>query len=259
VTRPALDGEQLEAYQRDGYVELGRIVDADQLAALLAAEQRHRTTSPFALDGRDAGLLVTEQLCARSAAVRSFCTTGSHLGAVAQVLGPDVAFTHTQFITKLPEGGPPGRAGDDADRSTASWIPLHQDDGYGQLDPPLDVTVWTALTDTDAGNGCLVIVPGSHHGGLVGHASSEANVALLEAPTSADAIAVPLAAGEAVLFSGLTLHGSGPNRSDRPRVGMHARYCHPSVRMVNHRNKPVLADRHSWMVLGEATDDGAAG
>jgi ectoine hydroxylase-related dioxygenase (phytanoyl-CoA dioxygenase family) len=56
----------------------------------------------------------------------------------------------------------------------------------------------------------------------------------------------------AVLFGGLTLHGSGPNRSGTPRVGMHARYCHPEVRMVTQRNKPVLVDRHSWMVLGEA-------
>ena len=56
-------------------------------------------------------------------------------------------------------------------------------------------------------------------------------------------------------FSGLTLHGSGPNRSGGPRVGMHARYCHPSVRMVTHRDKPVLADRHSWMVLGEAPSE----
>lgn len=51
----------------------------------------------------------------------------------------------------------------------------------------------------------------------------------------------------------MLLHGSGPNRSDRPRVGMHARYCHPSVRMVTEGGRPVLADAHSWMVLGEAS------
>ena len=139
------------------------------------------------------------------------------------------------------------------DRSTASWIPLHQDDGYGQLEPPLDVTVWTALTDTDESNGCLVVVPGSHRGGLVAHASADANVALLRGPHRRRAPRrFRWPAGEAVLFTGLTLHGSGPNRSGAPRVGMHARYCHPSVRMVTHRDKPVLADRHSWMVLGEA-------
>lgn len=250
-----LRDEQLKAYRRDGFVVLGPILDGEQIDELLAAERRLRTAVPFALDGRASGLLVTEQRCAESAPLRRFCTSGDHLAAVAQVLGPDVAFTHTQFITKLPESDPPAEVDGAGDREAASWIPLHQDDGYGQLDPPLDVTVWTALTDTDETNGCLVVVPGSHRDGLVSHSSTDANVALLEAPTAAAATTVPLRAGEAVLFSGLTLHGSGPNRSASARVGMHARYCHPSVRMVTHRGKPVLADRHSWMVLGEAPPD----
>lgn len=252
MDRPPLDDEQLQAYRTDGYVVLGRILDDRRCAALLEAERRHRTDAVFALDGRESGLLVTEQRCAESAPLREFCTAGAHLAAVAQVLGPDVAFTHTQFITKLPEGDPGERPPGSPDDRAASWIPLHQDNGYGELDPPLDVTVWTALTDTDERNGCLVVVPGSHHDGLVPHRSAASNVALLEASSGAVAVPVPLAAGEAVLFSGLTLHGSGANRSSAPRVGMHARYCHPSVRMVTHRNKPVLADRHSWMVLGEA-------
>jgi ectoine hydroxylase-related dioxygenase (phytanoyl-CoA dioxygenase family) len=263
VDRAPLDDDELAAYHTNGYVVLGRILDEHECGALLDAERRHRTHHAFALDGRESGLLVTEQLCAQSAPLRAFCTSGPHLGAVGQVLGPDVAFTHTQFITKLPEVRPEPPAAnasapsDRSDRSAASWIPLHQDDGYGQLDPPLDVTVWTALTDTNAANGCLVIVPGSHRAGLTPHTSAETNVVLLEAPSTTEAVVVPLGAGEAVLFSGLTLHGSGPNLSDAPRVGMHARYCHPSVRMVTHRNKPVLADRHSWMVLGEAPPDHA--
>ena len=254
MDRAPLGDDELDAYRTDGFVVLGRILDEPQRLALLDAEARHRSPDVFALDGRTQGLLVTEQLCAQSAALREFCTAGAHLGAVAQVLGPDVAFTHTQFITKLPEVDEPGveEPSRPDDRRTASWIPLHQDDGYGQLEPPLDVTVWTALTDTDETNGCLVVVPGSHRDGVLGHRSSEANAVLLEAPAATTPVAVPLRAGEAVLFSGLTLHGSGPNRSSQPRVGMHARYCHPTVRMVTHRNKPVLADRHSWMVLGEA-------
>jgi len=84
---------------------------------------------------------------------------GARISLLAQVLGPDVAFTHTQFITKMPE---PGARADGADAD--NFIPLHQDDGYGQLEPPKDVTVWTALTDTNERNGCLVVVPGSHAG-----------------------------------------------------------------------------------------------
>jgi len=187
---------------------------------------------------------VRDQLCHFSAAVRDFCLTGDHIAAVGQLIGLDVAFTHTQFITKLPAGV---ERGDDA-----STIPLHQDNGYGTLDPPLDVTVWTALTDTDETNGCLVVIPGSHQAGLLEHEVATANPALREA-RGEGAVPLPLRAGEAVAFSGMLLHGSGPNRSDRSRVGMHARYCHPSVRMVTEGGRPVLSDAHSWMVLGEAS------
>jgi ectoine hydroxylase-related dioxygenase (phytanoyl-CoA dioxygenase family) len=240
---PLTDAE-LADFERDGYVVLGRVMDDDQVDALLDAERRHRPDRAFSLTGSDSRLLVREQLCDQSVAVRHFCLDGAHVPLVGQVLGPDVAFTHTQFITKLP--------GDDDDQSL---IPLHQDDGYGTLDPPLDVTVWTALTDTDEHNGCLVVVPGSHEQGIVRHELSAANPALIEAPGEG-AVALPLAAGEAVLFTGLTLHGSGPNLSDRERVGLHARYCHPSVRMLVQEGKPVLDDAHSWMVLGEAPTAG---
>jgi len=251
MQRPLLREDELEQYHRDGYVVLGRIVDEQDRLALLAAEQRHRPERTFALDGRERGLLVREQLCAESTAVRGFCIGGAHIPLLAQVLGPDVAFTHTQFITKMPE--PDATAhGPDA----ASWIPLHQDDGYGRLEPPDDVTVWTALTDTNEDNGCLFVAPGSHLGGLVDHTAAAANPMLREAGgEGAPLVALPLGPGAAVLFSGLTLHGSGPNRSSAARVGMHARYCHPTVRMVTHRNKPVMVDRHSWMVLGEAGAD----
>lgn len=238
-----LDDEQLESYGRDGFVVLGEVLTGDEVAELLAVEARHRPVQAFATPGVDSLLLVRDQLTAQSEPLRRFVTGGRHLGAVTQVLGPDVAFTHTQFITKLPDPG-----------QVDSWIPLHQDDGYGTLDPPLDATVWTALHDTDERNGCLVVVPGSHHRGLLDHRPDAHNPAL-RGVADEDAVAVPLPAGHAVLFSGLTLHGSGPNRSTQPRVGMHARYCHPGVRMASTGDTPVLDDRHSWMVAGEAPAD----
>jgi ectoine hydroxylase-related dioxygenase (phytanoyl-CoA dioxygenase family) len=65
-------------------------------------------------------------------------------------------------------------------------------------------------------------------------------------------VCVPLRAGEAVAFTGLTVHGSGPNRSDRPRTGFYVRYCEPHVRMLSEGGRPVLEDGHSWMVAGSA-------
>ena len=65
-------------------------------------------------------------------------------------------------------------------------------------------------------------------------------------------VALELPAGHGVAFSGLLLHGSGDNTSDRERVAIFARYCVPTARMMTEGGKPVLDDGHSWMVRGEA-------
>jgi ectoine hydroxylase-related dioxygenase (phytanoyl-CoA dioxygenase family) len=228
---------QIEAYRRDGFVVLGAVVDADERAELIAEEGRLRTPERY---GTSAGLVVMDQLEHVSAAVRRFCCAGAHLDAVEILLGPDVALTHNQFIVKLP-----GAAGGTSD------IPLHQDNGYGTLDPPDDITVWVALTDTTLANGCLHVAPGSHLAGLVDHQPLAANPALRQAAT-VETVALELAAGEAVAFSGMLLHGSGENTTGDERVALFARYCAPWVKMVTEGGRPVLDDGHSWMVRGQA-------
>jgi hypothetical protein len=232
-----LDAGQLETFERDGYVALGLVVDPQERSELLAAERRLRPVDGY---GTSPGLIVMDQLAHVSAAVRRFCCDGAHLDAVVQILGPNVALTHNQFVVKLPGAG-----------ASASEIPLHQDDGYGLLDPPHDVTVWVALTDATSDNGCLVLAPGSHHGGLIDHHVSARNPAFREAEADAT-VELELEAGHAVAFSGLLLHGSGDNTTDHERVGLFARYCVPTARMVTEGGKPVLDDGHSWMVRGEA-------
>jgi ectoine hydroxylase-related dioxygenase (phytanoyl-CoA dioxygenase family) len=115
-----------------------------------------------------------------------------------------------------------------------------------------DVTVWVALVDADARNGGLVIEEGSHERGLLEHDRAGVNPLLREASAAGPLVDVVLAAGEAVAFSGLTLHGSGSNRSSEPRPALFVRYCEPHTRMMSEGGKPVLEDAHSWMVAGEA-------
>ena len=235
-----LSDASVAAYRERGFVSLGRVVDDAELAALRAEEERFRLRIAYG-GPRNQTLLVNVQLCARSEPVRRFCTGGAHLPAVVRLLGPNVCFTHQQFVTKLPDRG-----------EQRSDIPLHQDDGYGRLEPALDCTVWVALVDTDESNGCLWIVPGSHALGLLEHERAELNPVLHEVRHGEPAIPVPLAAGEAVAFHGLTLHGSGPNRSDAPRPSLFVRYCDPCVTMMSEGGRPVLEDPHSWMVAGES-------
>jgi ectoine hydroxylase-related dioxygenase (phytanoyl-CoA dioxygenase family) len=160
---------------------------------------------------------------------------------VIELIGPNVCLTHNQFLTKLSD-----------DAGTHSDIPLHQDNGYGHLEPPDDITVWFALTDTTIANGCLEVMPGSHELGLAAHEVAGVNPALREATGDGSLVAVELEAGEAIAFTGMTLHRSGPNLTDTPRTAFYARYCAPHVRMMSEGGRSVLDDPHSWMVAGES-------
>jgi ectoine hydroxylase-related dioxygenase (phytanoyl-CoA dioxygenase family) len=217
------------------------VLDAGETARLRAEEERFRLPVAYGGAGNQT-LFVNIQLCHRSEPIRRFCTQGAHLAAVQQLLGPDVCLTHQQFVTKMPDG--------DASRSD---VPLHQDQGYGRIEPMTDVTVWVALVDTDERNGGLCFVPGSHRLGLLPHDRAGVNPLLRETAAPAPPVPVPLRAGEAVAFSGLTLHGSGPNRSGAPRPGFYVRYCEPAALLVDgDERRSVLEDPHSWMVAGQA-------
>lgn len=227
-------------YHDHGFMKLGPLLGAADVAALRAEEARFRPDWGYGkADNRT--LRVTAQLCARSEPVRRIATSGPQIATAVSLIGPAVCLTHVQFITKLPDAA-----------DTHSDIPWHQDSGYGQLEPPSDLTIFVALTDMTERDGCLHVVPGSHRGGLLAHVASSVNPVLRASPQSGAALPVPLRAGEALAFSGLLVHGSGPNRGGAPRIAFYVRYCTPDVRMLSEGGRPVLEDPHSWMVAGEA-------
>ena len=106
-------------------------------------------------------------------------------------------------------------------------VEWHQDHTYvGYLTPPRVVSLRIALLPEDESNGCMRVVDGSHRWGPVGdgRALIEQRVdSLLPSLTDAQRDAVSharslaLAAGDVSIHHCLTLHGSTPNTSARPR------------------------------------------
>jgi len=215
-------------FERDGYVLVPGLVDAASVASLRNEALRFDAGT---------GLGVTTQLVHRSALVREFVTRGPQIRYAIELLGPDVCFTHQQFVIKH-----------SAERQRTD-VPWHQDNGYGRLEPPTDLTVWIALDDCTTDNGCLWVLPGSQQLGLVHHG---ARGALRAAAVEETGVALPMRAGDAALFRSLLLHRSLPNVTARDRVALYLRYCDPHVMMITEGNKPVLEDQYSWMVAGEA-------
>ncbi len=132
----------------------------------------------------------------------------------------------------------------------------HQDSPYwAHTCPHVDQcpNVLLALDDATPGNGCLRVVRGSHRRGMLpGRVGQGVLGPLFTDPRHFDAAAqVPavLTAGDLLFFSPHTVHGSLPNRSDRPRrallltyqPGGHAMFKRPERREVRDRPLRVAA------------------
>ena len=146
------------------------------------------------------------------------------LDRIEGLLGPDILLLATHFFCKY------GR-----EEKFVAW---HQDVTYWGLEPPIALTAWYAVDDSDRENGCMRVIPGTHRAGIRTHgtATTEGNLLSInqEVPVTpheqASAVELELKAGEISIHDGMLIHGSLPNRSDRRRCGLTMRYVPASVR-----------------------------
>lgn len=132
--------------------------------------------------------------------------------AASQLLGSvPVRFWHDQLFWK------PAKKG-----GVVAW---HQDYSYWTRTKPVaHLTCWCGLDDATKENGCLQYIAGSHRWGLlpkpviageiqgIKDFLNEEQKKQFEHPQYAE-----VKAGEAIFHHSLTLHGSGENKSDKPR------------------------------------------
>jgi len=107
----------------------------------------------------------------------------------------------------------------------------HQDGtGHWGLTIAPQVTIWTALDDTSPVNGCLRIVPGSHKSMVTAGRDflNEEEIAI-HAPVEKQ-MPLQMAPGEVVLLHNWTLHRSEPNQTDRPRRAFSTCYIDAETR-----------------------------
>ena len=119
------------------------------------------------------------------------------------------------------------------------FISWHQDSAHWGLDSNKVLTIWLALTDVTVANGCMRMLPGSHHKGMVSHHDtwSPNNIltrgqTISEQINEEDTTCIELRAGEVSLHHVDMFHASGPNNSNGRRVGVAIRYITPSARQT---------------------------
>jgi non-heme Fe2+,alpha-ketoglutarate-dependent halogenase len=249
----AVDRERAQAFERDGFLSGVRVCSEAK-----ADEIRREFDALEAVEGRERCQIGLLDRHVDQRFVWELATHPAIVACVSAVLGPDVMLLATHFFCKYPEpGNVPGsrpadprrrrrrgatdeRGGTSGCDRAAKFVAWHQDVTYWGLEPPLAVTAWYAVDDSDVENGCMRVIPGTHRTGVRQHGTSERAGNLLsinqEVPVTPDeeagAVDLVLRAGEISLHHGMLIHGSNPNRSTRRRCGLTLRYVPPFVRHV---------------------------
>jgi phytanoyl-CoA hydroxylase len=203
-----LDRDQVQAFDRDGFVVLKDVFPGSELDELEAAidpieSELEQWVSDNTPNGRssltDVGTITfTTHIVRRSEAVRRFASNEQIRDICMDLLGAPTRLYWDQSVYKK--------------TGKKQEFPWHQDNGYTFIEPQQYLTFWIPLVDVDETNGCPWIVPGVHREGTLTHWDTPIGRQCLEG--SEAAVCVPAKRGDIVLFSSLSPHRTGPNHRD---------------------------------------------
>ncbi len=218
--------EQARAYDERGGFVLENAFDADTVARVVAElDPLEARTTEFLRAQKDGRMFIaqadaitfTVHCVLQSAVVREFVKGPVFRDVTRDLIGPDARLYWDQAVYKKPE----------PDRE----FPWHQDNGYTYIEPQAYLTCWVALTDATEENGCPWIAPGLHREGTLAHSMTDLGWSCIdEAP---DAVPLPVPAGGIAVFSSLTPHRTGPNRTNDVRKAYIVQFAPDGARRVD--------------------------
>jgi len=214
-----LDVEQLERFGEEGYLVFERLVEGDELSHFVAIFDElvaHGTslTEPaphYSLELNNKGDTIPHRLhkvqgvCVAEPRLKALASHPLITERAAQLLqSEELDVFGTKFFPKLAGGG-----------TSTHW---HQDNFYFGTESPQVLSCGIYLQDADLANGCLRVVPGSHHTGtIVEHEHTPGMHGSWTQVEESRAVDLETPAGTVVLFSANLLHGTSDNHSDRSR------------------------------------------
>lgn len=270
--------EDKVAYQRDGYLVVRGLLSPHEVARVKeemlaiieawpmsgegvpgdAPETPLVSFDPSVISGevvpktKAHGVRRLFRLAVHNSFFRQLCGDERLVGFLRSLWGEDVALIQSMALMKPPKTGEKrwhqdqGRRPRPSFRPRAPLVAVSQVvtsgappvAGYFRLLPSQVAAYWIAIDETDVGNGCMHVVPGSHRAGLQLHGKGALPdvpglnlggifYSAVSAPAPTDNIrAVPMAPGDALLFHGDLLHATPPNTSaDRPRCAVQLHYA----------------------------------
>jgi phytanoyl-CoA hydroxylase len=212
--------DELAAFQRDGFIVVRRLVDAEVVQRMRAATERdiQQTIGPIeyeadlqypgapashqAAGGRTIRRL--KQAHSRDYVFTEWLIQSKLTGRLRQLLGPSLVCPlahHNCVMTKHPDFS-----------SDTGW---HQDIRYWAFQRPDLVSVWLALIPETERNGCLQVLPGSHRWTIRPEQLDAASFFRSDLAENQALIAqrklVELQPGDVLFFHALTLHAATRN------------------------------------------------
>jgi phytanoyl-CoA hydroxylase len=228
--------EQARQYDEQGFLVFEDVFDAETIEALTKEldpiERKLEELIEEKFGGRmfitrSGEITFTPHAVTRSPKAREVTRSAFFRDLVHDLLGPDVRLYWDQAVYKKP--------------GTVDHFPWHQDNGYTYVDPQQYLTCWLALTDADEENGCPVVLPGFHRQGTWAHERTELGFDCGADETGVEPVAAPVRAGGVVVFSSLTPHKTGPNRTvDRPRKAYIIQFAPDGAHVLNRVGSDVV-------------------
>ena len=145
------------------------------------------------------------------------------LDTIESLIGPEITSSPIQHVRIKP---PSKFLDKDEQRSHIAHTSWHQDRGVAmaEADSASMVTAWVAVTDANEENGCLRVLEDTQDSPLLTHCP-QPQMGIPDALIDeSKAKYLEVKSGDALFFHPMTIHGAGPNRSDRLRWSFDLRY-----------------------------------
>ena len=222
----SVTAEQAGQYDENGFFVLEDVFGPAEVDALIRAIDPFEVRQADALRELEGGrffiaradeITFTTHLVAQSQVLREFTRSRLLTNLCADLIGPDVRLYWDQAVYKKP--------------GTESPFPWHQDNGYAFVEPQQYLTCWVAADGRHRGE--RVPVGGARSAPAAArwlHEYSDIGFVCLRDPD--DAVAVPARAGSIVVFSSLTPHSTGPNRTGDVRKAYIVQYAPSGAEVV---------------------------
>lgn len=214
VAAVSLTAGEVNFYRREGYLQIPGMLSSRHAETLrLEVMEIMRQ-----LGGYEGSKLKQTPEYLENSALDRFINGDALRGIAEQLMGGPSTLYLPFTAVKGPGGG---------------LFHFHQDNNYTQFDGP-GINLWFALVDMSPENGCLMIIPRSHaQGTLESENAGDGDAHRKVKFEPDDFLPVRMRAGDCVAFSRLTVHGSGANRTQQPRVGYAVQFHRNDVRFLD--------------------------